>query len=322
VAIVAGIDEAGLGPVLGPLVMCASVFEVPDASAGQPLWELLAPAVARKPKRKSSALAIGDSKKLFNRKSKCPLRHLERAVLSMLSAAGRTPGTVAELLAAITADAHKRSQGYPWYRPEEVAIPRSVSAADVAFSANALGVAMRKASVRLLTIRAEPVFVGEFNRVVRATRNKSTAAAGVMFRLVDHLWSRLKSGSIRINIDRQGGRMRYLASLQRAFEGCSFRILAEDEDRSAYEMSDSRRTAEITFSVNSEQDHLPVALSSMTAKYLREIFMEMFNAFWSQHVGSLAPTAGYYTDGRRFFAEIAAAMKQLNVARDIVYRCR
>jgi len=322
VAIVAGIDEAGLGPVLGPLVMCASAFEVPDPSDGQSLWELLAPAVVRKPKRKSAALPIADSKKLFNRKSKRALRHLERAVLSMLAVGGRRPETVADLLAVVTLDAQRRAQAYPWYHPEKVALPRSVSGTDVALSANSLGVAMRKAGVRLLTIRAEPVFVGEFNRIVRATRNKSTAAISVMFRLVAHLWTRLKSGRMLINIDRQGGRMRYLSHLERAFEGCSFRILGEDEDRSTYEMSDARRTAEITFAVNSEQAHLPVALSSMAGKYLREIFMEMFNEYWSGHVESLASTAGYYTDGRRFFGEITAAMKKLNVDKDMVYRCR
>ena len=321
-AILAGIDEAGLGPVLGPLVMCASVFEVPDALVDRPLWDSLAPAVARKPGRKSAALAIGDSKKLFNRKSPKALRHLERAVLSMLAAGGRHPETLADLLAMITADARSQAEEYPWYRPRETVLPTVLSATDVSLSANALGVAMRKAGVRLRGIRSECVFVGEFNRIIRATRNKSTAALGITFRLVQYLWSRLRSGSMQIYVDRQGGRMRYLSALQRGFEGCSFKILREDTDCSAYEMSDARRTARITFSVGGESAHMPIALSSMAAKYLRELFMEMFNAFWSVHVDSLASTAGYYTDGRRFYAEIQNAMTRLNIDEDIIYRCR
>lgn len=323
-AILAGIDEAGLGPVLGPLVMCASVFEAPDAIADQPLWDSLAPAVTRKAghKRKTAALAIGDSKKLFNRKSPKALRHLERAVLSTLAANDQHPATLADLLATITADASATAARYPWYRPEDVALPRVLTATDVSLSGNAFGVAMRNAGVRMRGIRAECVFVGEFNRIIRATRNKSTAALGITFRLVEYLWRRLKSGSMQIYIDRQGGRMRYLSALERAFEGCSFKILSETPDCSAYEMSDARRTARITFSVGGEAAHMPIALASMTAKYLREIFMETFNAFWSDQVDGLAPTAGYYTDGKRFFAEIGEAMGRLNIDEDIIYRCR
>ena len=321
-AILAGIDEAGLGPVLGPLVMCASVFEVPDPLADQPLWDSLAPAVARKAGRKSTALAIGDSKKLFNRKSPKALRHLERAVLSALAAGDRHPATLADLLTMIAADARDRAEEYPWYRPEEVVLPRVLSTTDVSLSANALGVAMRNAGIRMRGIRSECVFVGEFNRIIRATRNKSTAALGITFRLVEYLWRRLRSGFLHINIDRQGGRMRYLSALERGFEGCSFKILREDPDCSDYEMSDARRTARITFSVGGEAAHMPVALASMASKYLREVFMEMFNAFWAGHVDSLVPTAGYYTDGRRFFAEIQEAMGRLSVEQDIVYRCR
>ena len=321
-AILAGIDEAGLGPVLGPLVMCASVFEVPDALADQPLWDSLAPAVARKPGRKSTALAIGDSKKLFNRKSAKPLRHLERAVLSALAASDQHPRTLADILTMITADARSGAEEYPWYRPEEVALPRVLSATDVSLSANALGVAMRKVGIRMRGIRSECVFVGEFNRIIRATRNKSTAALGITFRLVEYLWRRLRSGSMHIHIDRQGGRMRYISALERAFEGCSFKILREDPDCSDYEMSDARRTARITFSVGGEAASMPVALASMAAKYLREVFMEMFNTFWSAHIEGLIPTAGYYTDGRRFYGEIQDAMTRLGIDEDIICRCR
>jgi hypothetical protein len=116
--------------------------------------------------------------------------------------------------------------------------------------------------------------------------------------------------------------MRYLSALERAFEGCSFKILSESPDCSAYEMSDANRTARITFSVGGESAHMPIALASMAGKYLREVFMEMFNEFWARHVDALVPTAGYYTDGRRFFGEIREAMTRLGVDEDILYRCR
>jgi ribonuclease HII len=321
-AILAGIDEAGLGPILGPLVMCASVFEVPDELADQPLWDTLAPAVIRKPGRKSTALAIGDSKKLFKRKSPKGLRHLERAVLATLACGDDHPATLAELLSIISPDANTGARNYPWYNLQDVAVPGATSATDISFSGNALSVAMKKAGARMLDLRAECVFVGEFNRIIRATGNKSTTALGVTFRLIHYIFNRLESGFMQIHVDRQGGRMRYLSALERAFEGCSFKILQEDPDCSEYEMSDARRTARITFSVGGEARHMPIALASMTAKYLRELFMERFNKFWAQHVEDIAPTAGYYTDGRRFYGQIKDAMATLGIDEDLVYRCR
>ena len=46
-AVVAGIDEAGYGPLLGPLVSTVTVFSVPNELAGQDLWKALSDSVSR-----------------------------------------------------------------------------------------------------------------------------------------------------------------------------------------------------------------------------------------------------------------------------------
>ena len=319
--IVAGIDEAGLGPVLGPLVVSATAVSVDDSLAAVSLWELLAPEVSRRPARHGRSVAIGDSKKLYTRRSKAGLAHLERAVLGMLAASGREPVSSYALLSILAPNCLPHLERYPWYAGAELPLPRRITATDVAFAGNALAAAMERAGVRLTAIRSEPVLVEEFNRIVQATRNKSVALFDVTCRLLSYLWEK-GSGRMRIHVDRQGGRMRYLPALQRVFGDCEFKVLQESETSSGYLLTGQGRTVEIHFSVKGDQEHLPVALASMVSKYVRELFMELFNGFWQPHVPGLEATAGYYTDGRRFYGEIQPAMHRLGVSEGMLYRCR
>ena len=56
--------------------------------------------------------------------------------------------------------------------------------------------------------------------------------------------------------------------------------------------------------------HLPVALASMLAKYLRELAMEQFNRFWQQRAPQVKPTKGYPQDARRFRQEVSAILAE------------
>jgi ribonuclease HII len=70
------------------------------------------------------------------------------------------------------------------------------------------------------------------------------------------------------------------------------------------------------------ESFLPVALASMTAKYLRELAMTAFNSFWQQQQPDLRPTAGYPQDARRFAGEIDEIRQQLEIENDLLWRCR
>jgi len=168
-----------------------------------------------------------------------------------------------------------------------------------------------------------PVFVGEYNQLVGATRNKSTASTGLVYQLVMRIWKHITPNSaVRICIDRQGGRKHYLTSLERIFEGCQLRITEETDTRSAYVIRDGNKSAEIIFSIKADDTELPVALASMLCKYLRELFMSQFNAFWTSRIPELTPTAGYYTDGKRFYEQILPEIKNLNIDENIIWRNR
>ena len=59
---IAGIDEAGYGPLLGPFTAGWSLFRVPSTDTN--LWEVTSDCVAQKPGRKDRRLRIDDSKRV------------------------------------------------------------------------------------------------------------------------------------------------------------------------------------------------------------------------------------------------------------------
>ena len=321
-AVVAGIDEAGLGPVLGPLVVSAAAFSVPDDLIAASLWQVLAAAVARRPGKCHTRIAIADSKDLYSGlRGSGGLGRLERGVLAMLATRGSAPQSLAELLQLVCPPAVSDSQAYPWYGALHLELPREQSAVEAALSANALDAAMQQAHTKLLTLRSETVFEQEFNRLVQAT-NKSQMALDVTCRLLLRLWETVEGERLVVYVDHQGGRMRYLEVLARVFEGCSLKVLEEDPTRSSYRLTAPGRQAEIHFVVGCENRQLPVALASMASKYLRELFMRIYNSYWSQQVPDLAPTAGYYTDGKRFYQAIQPAVQRMGVDEQMLYRFR
>jgi ribonuclease HII len=332
--ILAGIDEAGLGPVLGPLTASAAMFRYAPTSETAndtpDLWSVLHGCVSRDLRRakKTGVIAVGDSKKLYSRKKANGLAPLERGVLTMLLCAAERqvksgiPESFFAFLDEIAPGTRAKAMGYPWYAQDDPAIPRAAAGTDVELTANAVRHAMREAGVELLSLKSEPVLVGEFNRLIAATQNKSTTAFDVTCRLLMHVWRAAPENDIRVMVDRQGGRVHYRAPLQRIFEGCALKIIEETEGCSAYRVSHGERCMSVSFEVGGEEKSLAVALASMLCKYIRELFMEMFNAFWSRQVDDLAPTAGYYVDGRRFYEQIAPAMERLGVDPRTIYRVR
>ena len=67
-ALLVGIDEAGYGPLLGPLVVSAVALEVPEGLLRADLWDVLGKAVSAQKRGLAGRLLIADSKKAYNRK--------------------------------------------------------------------------------------------------------------------------------------------------------------------------------------------------------------------------------------------------------------
>ena len=99
-----GIDEAGYGPNLGPLVISASVWEVPEGVRGDELYErlqtVIAPAAARSAKAAGQRVAIADSKVLYQ--SGKGLKLLERGLWAAWGLIDRRPAVCGDVWKLLT----------------------------------------------------------------------------------------------------------------------------------------------------------------------------------------------------------------------------
>ena len=319
-AIVAGIDEAGFGPLLGPLVVTGVAFRVPDSQAHRCLWDTLSETCTRPPDRDSRRLAVADSKQLF--RGRADFSALERPALVMLAVAGQRPRNWRALLEALAPDATAPLDRYPWYAGRNLDLPLSGGVGDIGTRANAVRRNMVEERVELVGVFAEPILEEQFNHLISKTGNKAVAMLGTALRVIDRVLRCAPDPRVRLCVDRLGGRVHYREALQTAFPQFELQILEECPERSAYRLANSSRVCRIEFVAGGEDRHFAIALASVFSKYLRELYMHVFNDYWSGQVTSLRPTAGYYTDARRWLNDAGAELDRRGIDRATLVRQR
>lgn len=308
--IYAGIDEAGYGPLLGPLCVGTSAFRLRAAApstappAPSDLWKLLSTGVCRKPKDARRRVAVADSKKLKSA-GKQPLVHLERGVLAFLG--GEIPALDAALFARLGVSA-SGSRATPWHA-DALPLPVAISAGEAAIARNLVTAALARAEASLAELRVTALDPPAFNALYEALGNKASINLSLVYQSLRAIDLARGDDDAFIAVDRQGGRADYRDGLeQHLADGRPVRIVEETDERSTYAIggggAGAGGTLVVSFEVEAEERHLPVALASMAAKYTRELSMRRLNAFFAQRLSDLAPTAGYVEDGRRFLREV------------------
>jgi len=311
-----GVDEAGYGPNLGPLVISATVWRVDADPRRVDLYARLKQGIVPSPD--GQRICIADSKLLY--KPAGGLAALERGVCAALQvASGAIPSwqTIWRLLGSD----EPHAAGIPWYADYERPLPVHLAPEEFRSGCELLTRVLRSAKTELCAIRSVALFPERFNSLLTQQGTKggvlSTATVGL---LADVLAS-LPPEPVLAICDKHGGRNFYQQHLQMRFPERLVEVHRESRKESIYGWGPRERRIEVRFRTEGES-WLPTALASMVSKYLRELAMMAFNDFWRRRVPGLRPTAGYPTDAKRFRREIASAWNALNVQEYVLWRER
>lgn len=318
-AIIAGIDEAGYGPVLGPMVISAVAFDVPEEKKDCSLWKLLENAVTDDIKGRKHRLSVADSKRLYNTRG--GLKLLENAVFSFLLARDVKITSFCELLSVLSCYHAGVLVDYPWYTEKDYPLPVATSISAVLNYANLLKYVSSGQNIRFVSARSCVVTVKEWNEQVRVSGNKAVVLFDNFITLVTDLLNSCE-GSIRLIVDKHGGRNRYFNLLKDRLPATDIKVLKEGADVSTYRILHAQKEIEISFMEKAEYACMTVALASIFSKYIRELFMRLENQYWLQFMPDLKPTAGYYEDAQRFLSEIASTRKRESIQDDILIRIK
>jgi ribonuclease HII len=318
-AILVGIDEAGFGPILGPLVVSSSAFRVPDNLVWANHWEILHASVSDKRASLKGRLLIVDSKKAFTRT--IGIRHLRRTVLATLKHLGNEPKNLTELISSLCPDCLEHIAEYPWYK-KAGDYQLGGDDGDIGIAVSMLRADLANQNIELLGLKSRCLEVAHYNRMVNAVDNKAKVLFTAVAELMQSAIDAFPNDDLDIVIDRQGGRSHYQRQLQLMFGESQLRIIHEDQDRSSYEMRTNNRKIRVHFVVGADGKFLPVSLASMACKYLREVLVENINNYFLSFNPAIRPTAGYWQDGLRFIEDIKTHIPDLSFNENQLIRCR
>jgi ribonuclease HII len=316
-----GMDEAGYGPNLGPLIVSGTLWYVPDRSDEVDLYRLLPSTIQGRPapRGQSDRLTIADSKALY--KSGSGLDRLELGVLAALSVTGPRPATWRELWTALDPATNPDRERLPWYAQYDAALPVATDRRSVERASGCLQDGLDRSDTSLCWMQSTTVYPERLNQLIQQLGSKGAALSQVTLKLVSQLLGRAEAGPVLVVCDKHGGRNRYGPLLQQQFPDFVIEVHQESRAQSVYRSGPRHRRIEFRFCAKGEQ-HLPSALASMVSKYLRELSMMAWNAFWRQYQPDLRPTAGYPVDARRFKADIAELQVRLAIDDRLLWRTR
>ena len=294
---VVGIDEAGYGPKLGPLVVAATAFRLP---ARAPALRELLPLCANA----AGPVPVFDSKLIW--RGGAGFSRLETSVLAFAAAAEE---------AVVVPDPTRDPE--PWALSPDAPTPAVTDPAKIGAAGAVLAGALAEAGVEVLSVRTRTVPVAEYNAEAERMGSKAALNFAVATDLLAPWLDR--PGEVLAFVDRHGGRAYYAPLLAERFPSRFPRVVRESRAVSTYRLGDD---AEVSVVVDGDRHHLATALASMAATYVRERWMRAFNAWFGARDPDLRPTAGYHQDANRWLRDSASLRDRLGVGEERLVRVR
>ena len=325
--LVIGIDEAGYGPNLGPLVIGSSSWQIDELQCDHLSTKVADQFIQLQNDihddyRAGRGPPWGDSKKVFTRKGTKSetLEPLERGVLAAVQIATNTlPETSDSLLSLLALKSPAHSELTCWKKLNAVTLPLATKVPHAIQQAGQAAKQLRTHAIRLTGLACRWIFPETFNAALDTGMNKSDILSQASLQLAFDLRNQHPDSPAVIWCDRHGGRKRYTGVVSHCFDAARVEPLSETTHHSHYYIHDCEHPTSIHFSVSGESQ-LPVAVASMTAKYTRELAMDVFNKFWTDKLPSLQPTAGYPVDAQRWWKETEKNRRGMNIKDDALWR--
>jgi ribonuclease HII len=319
-----GIDEAGYGPNLGPLVMTSVACRLPEELTETNLWRVLKEVVRRQDDSEDDRLVVDDSKLVYSPAT--GLVGLETAVWSILISAQSEP--LATLKGYVDRACPSSSDDLleePWFTGT-TSVPFAQKRAAYQDPIARFAKVCQNYDIRFGPIHSVVICPPRFNQLLDHWDSKGAILGhGLSELLLKGLTPSAQDEEeepIDFVIDKHGGRNCYYAMLQEAMGERMVVVHEETFNQSRYSICRCGEPIRFTIQPRADSEHFCVALASMASKYLRELLMVEFNQFWRNHLPDLAPTAGYPGDSRRFYNEIRPVAKRLGIPRAALWRRR
>lgn len=295
--IISGIDEAGLGPLLGPY--CASLLSIEYKEQVKDPRKLCYAILRELPRE--GRLAVGDSKQIY---SSGKLRQLEQTILSFFKMRfGKFPLSAADFYKSLLEENPEDfllKDSAPWHNTiRDLKLPLAADKEDIGELSHKLEIQFVKKGLSLKEWNLRLIRPEQFNKLLKSSTNKAAACQKILSPL-------LRTGLFpegKMVVDRQGGRRYYGEWLVDLYPGKLLTARQESSQLSLYQLGE----AEISFQVGADALCFETSLASMTAKYAREVYMAGFNRYWKSRIPEIKGTAGYYTDGKRFIRDLKNA---------------